>query len=624
MHELFDKLPPWLREFNYKAYLSDNYVVLDFETTNIDYGNPYNKENSLVCATWRYGPAHPDYTPETQYKRASEYEQYELVKAVERAGFFVAHNTKFEYGWLERCGLDIANSLAFCTNIGEYILRSNRRGSLKLDACLRRRGMTPKVHLGSKLLEAGVCPSTWPEIWLQPYAKQDSVGGEELFLSQRRVMTAQGKLGVAFTRNILTPVLVDMEKRGMHLDADRVYKVYHDYAARMADTQLEFSKLIGGANPNSPKQMREVLYDDFKFQKPTDNKWLGKNKEPTTSFEYIRTLKPRTKKQEKFIEIQERYAVLHAALSKSLTKFMECVRETDDHILTAVFNQTITATQRLSSTGKNYSAQFQNFARIFKPLFSPRNEGWYIGETDQAQLEYRGAVFLGQDEAGMYDIEHKVDAHAYTASIIFEKEWNAVKDDPKSSIRKAIRTASKEHTFKPLYGGKSGKPNEVKYYKAFMQKHKGVSAVQNKWIQEALATKKLKTITGLEFYYPGTKVTESGYVVNTTKICNYQVQMLSTADIVPVSVVYQWHMMRVAGLQSFLISTIHDSSIAEVHPDERKIFAEIAELSFTKVVYKYLYEVYGIDFNVPLEAEIEFKSNWADSEDWQKEFLGEC
>jgi DNA polymerase I-like protein with 3'-5' exonuclease and polymerase domains len=310
-------------------------------------------------------------------------------------------------------------------------------------------------------------------------------------------------------------------------------------------------------------------------------------------------------------------------MTKALDKFEACVTETGDNLLYAQLNQTITATHRLSSTGRNYSTQFQNLHRIFKPLFSPRYEGWKLGEADEAQLEYRVAVFLGQDEAGMHDIANNVDAHAFTASFTHAKEWDEVKDDLKSEVRKAIRTDAKADTFKPLYGGSSGTPAQQEYYKAFKEKHQGITQMQEDWKNTVLRTKKLRTVTGLEFYWPDTKLSRSGYITNSTNICNYPVQMFATADIVPIAVVYQWHYMKAAGMHSFLVNTVHDSSISEVHPEENELFENIVVQCFTDKVVWYLDEVYNIDFNISLEAEIELDDFWADSEGWRNEFLEE-
>jgi DNA polymerase I-like protein with 3'-5' exonuclease and polymerase domains len=97
--------------------------------------------------------------------------------------------------------------------------------------------------------------------------------------------------------------------------------------------------------------------------------------------------------------------------------------------------------------------------------------------------------------------------------------------------------------------------------------------------------------------------------------------MFATADIVPVGVVYLWHLMRAAELESFLINTVHDSAIAEIKPEEQEIFTELSSYAMTNCVVSYLKEVYNIDFNVPLECEAEFNSNWADSEEWRSTWL---
>ena len=83
-------------------------------------------------------------------------------------------------------------------------------------------------------------------------------------------------------------------------------------------------------------------------------------------------------------------------------------------------------------------------------MFSARNEGWLVGEVDEAQLEYRAAVFLGRDERGLYDIIHGVDAHGFTASIIFKEDWEACGGDKSTVVGKEVRRKSKSHTFKPL------------------------------------------------------------------------------------------------------------------------------------------------------------------------------
>lgn len=631
-----DQLPQFMRELNPLVYLSGNYVVVDFETTNLDKGSPYNPENSIVFVSWELGPEHPasdvDSSEEKFGRWKSEFELSELVEHCEQADFVVAHNAKFELGWLERCGLDISRVLPFCTQIAEYVIAGNRDWNLKLESCLERHGFEGKESVVSALMDAGVCPSEMPEEWLEEYGYNDTAQEHKLFRSQLAILQHQELLPVVLTRNIFTAPLVDIEHNGMFLDKERVLKVAGSYYKKKYALEKELDDLSGGINPRSSKQKREFIYGALGFEVPKDYRGepiVTSKGEPSTNKDVLAQLKPKTKRQREFLRILSEINKVDAAISKALGKFQKCVEETDDHILTASLNQTITDTHRLSSTGKNYKAQFQNFPNAFKPLFAARHEGWEVAEIDEAQLEYRTAVFLGQDEAGMHSIINDVDRHAVTASIIFKEEWEKNGADKKNPVCKELRGASKPHTFKPLYGGKSGTDREREYYQAFCEEHKGVTKAQEEWLRTVYQKRVLKTVTGLRFYWTNSKINRRGMLIQPNgkpadqSICNYPVQSLATAEMVPIAVTYLWHFMRLAEMESFLVNTIHDSAIAEVKPDEKELFGEFAVKSFTDYVIHYLREVYDIEFNVPLEAELEFNSHWADSEYWRQENLGE-
>lgn len=626
MRAAIRQLPPFLKKLNPEIYNSDNYIVLDFETTNEGKGTASNSSNNIILTVWKRGRAHPNYREgacNRSVRWSSEYELLDLVKDIEAADFIVAHNAKFELSWLKRCGLDINQTLPFCTMIAEYCIAGNRKWELGLDSSLKRRGMGGKMNVVSALIHAGICPSKIPSRWLEHYCITDVEQTEALFLKQRELANHIKLLPVMFTRNIFTVPLIAIEENGIHLDADRVKAVYKNHSDRLAILSLQFDDISGGANPKSGPQMRKLIFEDLGFNPPLDHKkkpFLTPGGELSTSAKVLAKLEPKNNRQREFLKVKNEIGKVRDALSKALRHCLDCVTYTDEHVLYADFNQTVTGTHRLSSTGKLYKMQLQNIPNEFKPLFSPRHDGWLMGEIDEAQLEYRVAVHLGDDEAGKYDIAHKVDAHAFTASIIFEEEWTEVCDDKENPRRKKVRSNSKEHTFKPLYGGQSGTPREKKYYKAFQDKHKGVTAAQDSWKAQVLSKKYLRSASGLLFYWPDTKVTRSGYITNSTNICNYPVQSFATADIVPVAVTYQYHLMRIMKMQSFLVDTVHDSSIGEVHPNEKELYETIGVYSMTDCVTRYCSKVWGIELRVPLEAEAAFKSHWSDDKSWREKY----
>ena len=105
---------------------------------------------------------------------------------------------------------------------------------------------------------------------------------------------------------------------------------------------------------------------------------------------------------------------------------------------------------------------------------------------------------------------------------------------------------------------------------------------------------------------------DGNYITNTPSICNYPVQSYATADIIPIAVTKLWHEMKAREMKSFLVNTIHDSAISELHPDEDEEFKEVSFDAFTNYVYHYLHTVYHDDFTVPLGAEVKIGSHWSE------------
>lgn len=587
-------LPKYLEDCNPNIYLDKNYLVLDVETTNKNYGDPHDAVNSLLYSSCC--------TSSDVYLRGvgNEYKQDALVEACESATFIVAHNAKFELGWLKRCGAKADRILVFDTMIAEYVLAGNTPVPLDLDSVAKRRGIGHKSSYVSKMIKSGYPPEDVPSSWLQEYCDQDVALTHAVMQQQLVELAERNLLPVFFTRCIFTPVLMEIEGRGMQLDYDRVMQEYNQVSTRFLEVDRELTEYTGGINANSPKQVAEFLYDTLGFDELRDQR--GNTLRTTadgrkTDAATIAALKVNTKRQGRFIELYKERNSLDTSLSKYLTKFKECC-ENDNGILYANFNQCRTRTHRLSSSGKIYKMQFQNFDRDYKPLFKARYKDWGIGEGDGAQLEFRVAAFLGQDARAIEDIRNGFDVHAFTALTLTE------------AGQPTDRQGAKSHTFKPLYGGSSGSKAEQRYYQAFKDKYPGITGAQEAWKQAVLSTKQLVTCTGLIFYWPDTHMTRSGYITNTTSICNYPVQMFATADIIPIAVTYMYYRMQDKKLQSFLVNTVHDSAISEVHPDEKDVMKELYEYTFTTDVYEYLRAVYNIEFNVPLKADVKFSTHW--------------
>jgi DNA polymerase-1 len=602
-------LPEWVTNPNPDIYLSDNFITLDFETTNIEFGTAINPKNSLVCGAWSYGG-------ETKVLFGNEYKFQELLDDIAKADFLVGANIKFDLQWLHRCGLDLTKIIVYDTQIGEYVFQGNRSANLDLDSVASRYGFGGKSGLVSKLIKLGVCPSTMPESWLREYNIRDIRLTEQVFLKQRKILKDLGLLPTQYTRCLLTPVLADIERHGMIVDEERVKKIHGKLSIEYNQVIGDMNKLTGGINPRSGKQVGEYLYDTLKFE---EIKRRGKPmRTPAgnrlTDSDTILALVPKTPEQEQFLTLKKRQSYLEAKLSKSFQKFYDCLNDPDEPgVLRFKFNQTVTQNHRLSSSGTKYKIQGQNIDREVKPIFKARRKGWKVGELDQAQLEFRAGAFLGQDERAMQSIIDKEDVHKFTATQLCMVDLEDVTDE--------MRQDAKPETFKPLYGGEYGTPEQMAYYKAFRAKYPELSATQEDWTYEVLRTGKLKTITGLIFYWPGTKMNSRGQIDNKRNIYNYPISSLATADIVPIGVVCLWHRMASSGIESFLNNTIHDSAIAEIAPGEEQVFEELGKQAFIDDTYKYLKDCYDIDWNVPLEVETVIGDFWKDKKSWVEKWI---
>src|SRR5690606_17662966 len=249
-------LPSHVLNPNPDIYWSDNYVVFDFETTNLDSGSALNQDNRLVLSTWQCGPGHKD----GRKLRGVEYSYgpqlpVGLKVAIDSADFIVAQNAKFELQWLQREGVDISKLVVYDTLIGEYVRLGNRRGPKDLDAIAKRYALEPKLSIVKLLIHAGVCPGEIPKRWLVTYGCLDTEITAQVFLRQRRELSELRLLPHLYTRCLLTPVLADIERNGMQLDEERVNEEYNRAKLEFDRAEARLADAYPGINFSSRRQL---------------------------------------------------------------------------------------------------------------------------------------------------------------------------------------------------------------------------------------------------------------------------------------------------------------------------------------------------------------------------------
>jgi DNA polymerase-1 len=604
-----------IRELDPDVYLSRNFVVLDFETTNLEKGNPMNLSNSIVLTCWtvvRNGIPEKKWGSSIGALKA-------LQSDIETTDFLVCHNAQFELKWMKRMGLDLTNLTVFCTMMAEYVIGGNRYNlkQLALDAIGRRRKIGGKANLISQQLKMDICPSTMDRVRLTKYGLQDVSLTHRLFHIQREQLIERKQLHLAFQRSMMSITLADIAFTGLYLDKQVVYTRYEEEKinhARAWDELMEISDI----NWNSHPQKREFIYGELGFETPKDHKGdpiLTDAGLVTTKTEHLLDLVPETNLQHAFLDIWVRYAKANARLTKTLQFFKGVCDQRDGHFYGNI-NQGTSATHRLTSTGQpiyieefedEKSAQLQNIERLLKPCLDG-GPGFLVGDTDAASIEMRVAVELAGDAQGYRDLVSGHDPHRFSASEMLRI--------PMDRVTKDQRQDAKSDTFKPLYYGRSGTPEQRRYYRAFRERHPDIDATQEEWIDTVLKTKKLRLPYGMEYYWK-----DAGWKYRHNQICNYPVQGFATAEIVPLSVCQSWAVMKESKLESHLCNTVHDSVVGRVHPDEQQEFTEITQKAMVDDMYSIVKKLYDYEITVPLGAETQIGEHWGEGDEIKHEVV---
>ena len=265
------------------------------------------------------------------------------------------------------------------------------------------------------------------------------------------------------------------------------------------------------------------------------------------------------------------------------------------------FNQTVTATGRLSSSNPN----FQNVPKKNFPIrkcVTSRFQDGLITEADFSSLELRVAGALSNDAQIIADVNDGKDVHSQTASII-----NQI---PQDQVSKDVRQAAKAFTFAPLYGGMgAGEPEHVQnYFKQFFVIYSDLKNYQRQLMDGVMKNGIVQSPSGRQYFWPNPKRYGNGRISNSTQVVNYPVQGFGN-DLVQMACVRAHRRFKELDLKSLLILTVHDSIVCDTHPDEKDIVNNALAWAMTGVLDE-AKERWNYGMPLPLEIEIETGTTW--------------
>ena len=347
---------------------------------------------------------------------------------------------------------------------------------------------------------------------------------------------------------------------------------------------------VAGLTMN-PRDVRDVSANGFATDKSTMLRLLedAKRKGNATA--------------EKFLKCSVRLNAVDVYLSSFVGGIERNVKQ--NNVLHPKYNQCVTRTTRLSSSDPNFQNQPRGNTFPVRAVVVSRFDGGKILQADYSQLEFRVAAQLSGDEVMKQDILDGSDVHKYTASIIFDKD--------EKDVTKDERTMAKAHTFKPLYGGTHGTPNEMAYYRDFMDKYPRLAKWHEDLQAEAITEGSVTLYTGQQFAFPGTERLASGAASNAPAIKNYPVQGLAGGCIMPLALIRLQSAFSKKGIKSLIINTVHDSVVIDVYPGEEDIVSKLAHRAMSDVTSTFE-SYYDVKWDVPFGVDLEMGYNWLEME----------
>jgi DNA polymerase I-like protein with 3'-5' exonuclease and polymerase domains len=412
--------------------------------------------------------------------------------------------------------------------------------------------------------------------------------------------------------NAIDPYMADADFRSLMAGGtERVYKTVASQCITCNGTgQIRKTKKDGSPFANTNKcpacdgdgylLANSDKLAGLKF-KPPSAKWASANGFSTskTNLELLESV-AKSKGMHDAVDFLSKVRRL-SAVDTYLSSFVDGIQTytKQDGMLHVSLLQHRTSTGRLSGANPNMQNMPRGGTFPVKKVFVSRFEGGKIMEADMAQLEFRAAAFLSQDEVAIEEVSTGFDVHAYTAKVITDAGQPTSRQDAKA------------HTFAPLYGasGYGRTAAEAAYYTHFNEKYKGVATWHSRLAKEAVNTRRISTPSGRQFAFPDVVRRANGTVSFFTQIKNYPVQSFATADIVPISLLHIDKLLQ--GMHSCVVNSVHDSVVIDVHPDEeRQVIDIIAQAN--EALPSLITSRWGVVFNVPLLLEAKIGDNWLD------------
>jgi len=398
----------------------------------------------------------------------------------------------------------------------------------------------------------------------------------------------------------LVEVLMRMEINGVSLDVEFLKQMSGELATELKKLEEKIYQMAGEQfNINSPQQLGLILFEKLQIQKEFGNRRVSR----TTTGQYSTS--------ESVLEKYQNHPIVakileYRKLNKLKTTYVDALPKLISPRtgrLHTSFNQTVTATGRLSSSDPN----LQNIpirgdlGRKIRRAFVPENPQDYILSADYSQIELRIMAHLSKDPALLAAFERGEDIHASTAAAIF--------DIPITEVTPDHRRKAKEVNFGIIYGispyGLASRlgidPEEAKqiinnYFVRFPKVNEFITHI----IAFAHQHKYVTTILNRRRYIPEIDSKNANVRNNAERIAINTTIQGSAADLIKLAMINIHRRFAWEGLRTKMILQVHDELVFEVMASELDTVKQIAKEEMET----------AIQLDVPLKVDVGVGKNW--------------
>lgn len=386
--------------------------------------------------------------------------------------------------------------------------------------------------------------------------------------------------------------LYDMEKNGVKVEAEAL----KHYGDQLGDKIVELEKEIyedanETFNINSPKQLGVVLFENMKIP--------GGRKTKTgysTAADVLEKLAPEYPIVAKILEYRQ-LTKLKSTYADGLAGYIQ-----EDGRIHGKFNQTVTATGRISSTEPN----LQNIpvrvelGRMIRKVFVPE-EGYVFVDADYSQIELRVLAHCSGDEQLIKAYREEADIHRITASQVFHVPFDEVTDSQ--------RRNAKAVNFGIVYGISSfglsqdlsiTRKEAAKYIEDYFHTYPGIKAFLDDAVAHAKENGYVKTLFGRRRPVP--ELASSNFMQRSfgeRVAMNAPIQG-TAADIMKIAMIGVNKRLKEQKMKSRLVLQVHDELLIETHHTEIDTVKEVLREEMEQAAV----------LAVPLEIDMHTGNNW--------------